>query len=331
MASALQRAVAAILASRSVVLATHTNPDGDAIGSILGLAHALTGLGIIALPLSSDGVPDIYSWMPGASTVQSRTLQRHFDVALVCDAGKLERIGGPVMPAVRSAKTTIDIDHHVADGVFGDIRLVDAKSASTAEVAWRLIVALERASGRLLRSRAIAECLMTGIITDTGGFRYPAVEPRTFRLAAILQSLGAHPAPICERVFEDRTPGSLKLLGRALSDIQSTPDGSVVWAAVRRSDFTDLNASDADTEGIVTVVRSTRGATIGILFRELSGGSIRVSLRAREGADVNAVAKAFGGGGHHLAAGCTLDAPLEAAVAAVVEEAHRQLRGLQTG
>ena len=182
-----------------------------------------------------------------------------------------------------------------------------------------------RRQAATLPRQQIADCLMTGIITDTGSFRYLNVTPRTFALSAELQRLGAIPANIAELVYENQSYASVKILGRALDSLQTTPDGRVAWAHVTAQDFADLNAVDADTEGIVSHVRAIRGTQIGILFREVPGKKIRISLRARDGADVNKIANVFGGGGHKLAAGCSLDPPLADVEAQVIAETIRQL------
>ena len=320
-----KKAVQALCAAERIVLAGHVNPDGDTLGCVLALTHALKALGKDVTPLSTDGVPDIYRWLPGAEWVQTGTGRRDFDLAIVCDAGAFERVGRSIIPVLESAPVLLDIDHHVADGPFGQIRILDAGAAATAELVWQLIRVLSVAVGRELANKEIADCLMTGLITDTGSFRYMNVTPLTFTLAARLQRLGALPAPISELVFENRSFASIKLLGRALDSVQVSPDGRVAWGHVTAADLAALHASDADTEGIVNHIRAINGVQVGILFREIPGMKVRISLRAREGADVNKVANAFGGGGHRLAAGCSLEPPLAEVEKAVIAETLRQL------
>jgi len=316
---------AAIDAAQKIVLAGHVNPDGDSLGSVLALARVLRKAGKDVTAISSDGVPDIYRWMPDSELIVRGTERRDFDLAIVCDSGALERVGRSVIPAIESAPKLIDIDHHVADGVFGDIRILDATAAATAELIWLLVQWLGKLWGGRLVDKEVAECLMTGLITDTGSFRFLNVTPRTLQLAARLQKLGAIPAPIAELVFENKSYNSVKLLGRAIDSIQRSEDGRVAWAHVTAQDFADLGATDAETEGIVNHVRSINGVQVGILFREVPGMRVRISLRARDGADVNRIANAFGGGGHKLAAGCSVSPPLADVEAAVVAETLRQL------
>jgi len=320
LAGALAQAASQLRQARRVVLATHVNPDGDTLGSALALAHALRASGSEAVVLSQDGVPDIYTWLPGAGTVLTQTESRDFDLGVVCDTGTLARVGSRVRPAIEAARRSLCVDHHVAEGDFGDIRLVDSTSASTGEIVWHLL----RSMGAHL-DRAIADCLLCAIVTDTGSFKYPNTTPATLRIAADLVERGADPAAINELVFENRSLASLKLLGRALDSLQVSHDGQIAWAHVRARDYEELGASDEETEGIVGHVRAVRGARVGLLFREIPGRKIRVSLRSREGYDVNAVAQKFGGGGHRLAAGCSLDPPLEEAERLLLAEAARHL------
>ncbi len=312
-------AAEAIARAQSVVLACHVNPDGDTLGSALALAHALKRMGKRAVVLSHDGVPDIYHWMPGAEWVQKETDERDFDLSIVCDTGTSERVGR-AKEAVESARMTLNIDHHVAEGEFGKIRVVNPKAAATGE----LVHGLLKAMGAEI-DKKIAECLMCAIVTDTGSFRYMNVTPHTFQVAGELMARGAWPATISELVFENRSVASIKLLGRALDSLRVSDDGQIAWAHIRAKDYKALGASDEDSEGIVGHVRAVKGSCVGILFREIPGKKIRISLRSREGYDVNAVAQVFGGGGHKLAAGCSIDAPLEEAERMVLAEAAKHL------
>lgn len=317
---AIEQAADAIRAAKNIVLSCHINPDGDALGSILGLSHALIAMGKTVVPVSHDGVPDIYQWMPGSKTVVRDSDRRDFDLAIVCDTGTTDRIGRAA-EVINSAPVSINIDHHVAEGDFGQIRIIDTKASATGELIYRLLVAL----GAPITAE-IAQCLMCAIITDTGSFRYLNTTSETFAIASHLMDCGAVPADISELVFENRTLGSVKLLGRALDSLQMASDGRVAWAHVNAQDFADLDATDAETEGIVNHVRAVRTAQVGILFREIPGKKVRISLRSREGFDVNKVAQVFGGGGHHLAAGCSADPPLADAEAAVIAEVIRHLK-----
>jgi len=316
----LSEAAAAIGESRSIVLACHVNPDGDALGSLLGLALALIPLGKDLVCLSQDGVPDILRFLPGTEMVVTTTDIPAFDLALVVDSGELARVGESVKPLVARAGRVVDIDHHVTAGAFGDIRVLDAQAASTAEIVYALLQTLG-----VPITPDIATCLFTGVITDTGSFRFQNVTPNTLRVAAKLLEAGAPPAHISENVFENRTFAATRLLGSALSALSQTPDGQVIWTHITAQDFRTLGATDQDTEGVVNYVRGVRGAEVGILFREMETGKIRVSLRSRESVNVAEIAARFGGGGHRMASGCTVDAPLAEAEQAVVRAVQEAL------
>ena len=314
---ALIAAAQAIRESKTVVLACHVNPDGDALGSLLALALALRPLGKEVTCLSEDGVPDILRFLPGSDLISRSTDIPTFDLALVVDSGELARVGEQVRPMVSRARRAVNIDHHVVAGTFGDIRVLDSGAASTAEIVYALLQTLE-----IPLSPEIATCLFTGIITDTGSFRFQNVTPGTLRTAALLVAAGASPPLISENVFENKTFAGTRLLGRALSSLSQSPDGRIVWAHITAADFRSLGAIDAETEGVVNYVRGIRGAEVGMLFREMDNGRIRVSLRSRESVNVAELAQDFGGGGHRMASGCTLNVPLPDAELALVAAAQ---------
>jgi phosphoesterase RecJ-like protein len=311
----LQSAVSAITAAHKIVLACHVNPDGDALGSLLGLGLAIQ----IAFPkkdlvfLSQDGVPEILRFLPGSERVQKETSRKDFDLAIALDSGDLKRVGLKVLPTVSSAPVQMDIDHHVGEGAFGDIRLLDSRASATAEIVFDLIDALEIPIGP-----EIATCLLTGIITDTGSFRFMNVTPRTLRISAALIEAGASPAVISEQVFDNRPFAATKLMGLALATLAESADGRIVWAHVAREAFDATGATDEDTEGFINYIRSVRGAQIALLFREIEKGRVRISLRSIEGVDVSVIAAQFGGGGHRMASGCSYRGSLPNAEAALV-------------
>ncbi len=321
----IPQAVEAIREAQDIVLACHVNPDGDALGSMLGLALSLLPLGKRLTILSQDGVPDIYKFLPGTHLVQTTTDTPRFDLALVLDSGDLSRVGSRVQPLIARAGRVVDIDHHAVAGAFGDIRVLDPRAASTSEIVYALLQAMN-----LPVSPEVATCLFTGVITDTGSFRFQNVTPNTFRVAADLLEAGAPPAHVSENVFENRTFAATQLLGHALSSLGQTPDGRIVWAHITAQDFALLGATDEDTEGVVNYVRGVRGADVGILFREMAAPpgetpKIRISLRSRETVNVALIAQSFGGGGHRMAAGCTLALPLPETERAVVEAVRAAL------
>lgn len=326
LAASIPEAAEAIEAAQRIVMACHVNPDGDALGSMLGLAHALSSLGKSLTLLSQDGVPEKYGFLPGVDLVRRTSDFPNFDLALVLDSGDLSRIGDHIRPIIGGARRVVDIDHHAVAGAFGDIRVLDHRAASTSEIVYALIAAMG-----IPLTPAIATCLFTGVITDTGSFRFQNVTPNTFRVAALLLEGGAPPAYVSENVFENRNFAATRLLGSALASLSQTVDGKIIWAHITTDDFAAAGATDEETEGVVTYVRGVRGANVGILFREIAAvdgeeTKIRVSLRSRENVNVAMIAQKFGGGGHRMASGCTLAMPLaeaESTMIAAVAEAMK--------
>ena len=306
--------------AQSIVMACHVNPDGDALGSMLGLAIALRNAGKDVTCVSSDGVPDIYMFLPGQSTILTTPPDRTWDLGIVLDSGDLDRIGGAISLVDRSSRL-LNIDHHATAKGFGHTQLVNATAASTAEIVYGLIGVLD-----LPMTEDIATCLYTGITTDTGSFRFQNVTTSTFAIAAALRESGAPTAMISETVFDNRSLAATHLLGSALASIETASDGRIVWTHVTHAEFTRLGATDEDTEGFVNYARNVRGAEVGLLFRELADGRARVSLRGRQSVDVGAIAKTFGGGGHRMAAGCTMPPPLADAIRTVVAAAEQELQ-----
>lgn len=304
------------------MIAGHVSPDGDALGCVLALTHALRAMGKSVTPLSVDGVPEIYRWLPGSEWI-ARTADGPFDLAILCDAGTPDRVGD-VGELARTAGDTIVIDHHASESAFGRVRVVNPRAAATGEIVYSLLRHM-----RVPFSKDIADCLLCAIVTDTGSFRFMNVTSSTFRVAAALMRYGACPAAISELVFETRSLASLKLLGRALDALQITPDGRISWSVLTAKDFHELGASDEDTEGIVTHVRAVRGTDVGVLLRELPEGGVRVSLRSRRDTDVSAIAERFGGGGHVSAAGCTLKTGLHEATISILSALNADVTSLR--
>ena len=315
----MPNAIAAIAAAHRIVLACHVNPDGDALGSLLGLALGLIALGKEVVPLSSDGVPPSLTFLPGAELVRRDTDRRDFDLAIVVDSGDLTRIGN-ARSAIESAPVVMDVDHHVTGAPFGQIRLIDGDAAATAEIVFDMLTSLD-----VEVTIPVAENLLCGILTDTGSFRFRNTTPRTFQIASALTAIGASPNPIAEMVFENRPFAAQKILGRALDAMRATDGGRIVYGALTQADFAATGASDADTDGISSQFGAVRGAVVALFLRETKEGKWRVSLRSREPFDVSAVAAQFGGGGHRLASGCTMTGTLAQAEAALLAAVRGRL------
>lgn len=300
------------------LIAGHGNPDGDCLGCMCALGIGLRRLGKSVTLLSPDGVPELYRFLPESERiVDAPPAGWVCDAAIVVDCEDLERVG-EALGAVRACATTIEIDHHPSMVRESALALVDPSAASTAEV---LLPVLTDAGVTITPD--IACCLLTAIVTDTGSFRFSNVRPSTLRTAADLMEAGASTSAVAQKIYEERSFAAVKLTGLALSTLETTANGRVAYASVTQAHLRETGASDTDTEGIPNSVRAIRGVDVGVLFREAPDGNTRVSLRSRDGFDVSKVARVFGGGGHPVASGCTVDRPLAEARVLVIEAVRR--------
>jgi len=296
--------IAALIRSRaSAALLCHVHPDGDALGSMLGLALALERLGKRVVRVSSDGVPPPYDFLPRSRAVR-RTLPRTLPpLGIVLDCDGPARLGAVGRRAAKIRQIVV-IDHHATGKPFRGVRWVDPRASAVGEQVSELLAALD-----VPLDTDIATCLYTAILTDTGRFSYSNVTPRALRTAGRLVQAGADPGAIFQQVYETKSLGQAALLGAALSNLTTADAGRIVLSTLTRADFAAAGAGDSDTEGIIDQVRAVRQAEVAVLLVERDA-EVRCSLRSRGRADVARVAEEMGGGGHPQAAGCTLAGPL---------------------
>lgn len=292
-----------------ILVFCHVAPDGDCIGSTLGMVQGLLQLGKRAIAVGVDPVPRTFRTMPGANSlfVPWEEVEGEWDLALVLDCGDLDRVGAG-LPVVSKAKRSVNVDHHITNTVFGDYNYLDFTSAATGELVYLIL----RELGVTI-DFPIATCLYTAIAADTGGFKYDNSGPRTFRVAADLVEAGAQPYEVASNIWENETIARLSLLSQALATLQVDPSGQIAWISVTREIIERTGASEEDVEGLVNYARKVSGVEVGLLFRETPDGKIRVGLRSRRSVDVGTIAKSFGGGGHARAAGCGMTTDIEEA------------------
>ena len=306
-ASTLQQA-------QRVAIGCHVNPDGDTMGSALALSFALESAGKTTLLLCQDAVPDNLRFLPASDRFRSDPEGFQADLGLLVDLEGLGRLGR-LADYFRSLPRLVTVDHHEPQDELGDVRVIDTSAASTAELAYRVIVELG-----VPFSLDMATALLTGLVTDTGGFRFPNTRPEDLELAARWARSGANLTSIFEHAYERRSFSAQRLMGRALAGLQRSADGQTVWAALALNDFIETGCTDADTDGIVNHLRAIQDAEVAVLFRESRPGMIRISLRSKGRMDVAAIAHKLGGGGHRNAAGCSLGGSLHDAVNATLAE-----------
>ena len=297
----------AIRAKQTFLISSHTNPEGDAIGSMLALSLGLKSLGKKVQVLNQDPVPEVLAFLPGAEDIAHQLHSSiRFDAALVLDCGNQDRLGNAVQ-AVTQAEKIINIDHHTGNSRFGDINLVDPAASSTAEIIYDLLQAIP-----IEFTKPVAENIYTGILTDTGSFHYSNTSAKAFTVAKACLLAGVDPWGLAEKIYESQPLARLRLLQLALATLEVTEDGRIGSMTVSKKMMEASGASAGLTEDFINYPRSLKGTEVALLFREISAEEYRISLRSRGTVDVAEIARAFQGGGHPNAAGCTLGGSLSA-------------------
>ncbi len=306
----LERAARLIRSAHSPLLVCHVAPDGDAIGSLSGLGRALRQMKLEPTTACSDPIPSRFRYIPGAGDIV-RNAKFSFDLVISLDCSDLERLGHFVhMPAFDSAPL-LNIDHHLTNLHFGTVDLVDAEASSTAEVVLRLLDHM----GVSLDTE-LATCLLTGIVTDTRGFRTSNVTIQVMEATLRLMKAGASLPGITRCGLDRRPTAAIQLWGTALANLQSA--GRVIWTSITPEMRRAAGYSGNGDAGLVSFLISAEDADVAAVFVEREDGRIEIGLRALPGFDVGHVALVLGGGGHALAAGCTLPGPMEKAQARVL-------------
>ncbi len=298
----MQRILDAIRRGRTFLVVAHARPDGDSVGSTLGLYHMLRTAGKEPVVYSQDPIPDNYRFLPGSGDiVLELTAGRMFDAVFLLDCSELERVGDH-WEAVGQSGPVINIDHHLSNEQFADISLIDTRASSTAELLCRVAEGLG-----LELSKEAADCLYTGILTDTGGFCYGNTGRDSLLAAARLVGRGADPQWISENVYESSPIAKIRLLANAMKSLEFHLDGRVGSMVVTQADFAACGALPEHTEGFVDLPRSVRGVQVSILFTETADRFYKISLRSKGSVNIERVARFFGGGGHMNAAACRVE------------------------
>lgn len=320
----IERLAEWLKAQDDVVLLGHISPDGDATGSNLAVWHALRALGRRAVVCLPGGVPKLYANLPGAASALDTADELPFapKAALSIDVSEHARLGEAGMRIYDACPRRAMLDHHATNPGFGELYALDGDAAAAGELA----VALIEAMGLRL-TLEMAECLFVAISTDCGNFNYSNTRPETFRAAAKCVEAGLDVAPVTARLYRTRSLGRTRLLGLVLAGLEISPDGRMAWARLTEDMLRDSGALREENEGIVNYLLEIDGVRFAALA-EQRGEQTKFSLRSKTGLDVaREIAVPLGGGGHARAAGVTLDLPMEAALARVLDLAGETLRG----
>lgn len=312
----LDVAVRIIRESGTVGLASHVNPDGDGVGSLLAMTAVLLRLGKevhASLPEPSQYPPQ-YLFLPGGDLLsRPDDMPGGMDLFVALDCSNLERLGR-LRSRAEEARLVINLDHHEDNQFFAHLNLVDPEASSTSELVYRL---MRRAGWEITPD--VATCLYTGLVTDTGRFQHRNTGPRALAVASDLAAAGADLPLISREVYENQSLAYTRLLGRALQRAEVLEDLGLVYSYITQKDLLDTGASLPETEDLIDHLRSVRGTRMAALFKELDDGRVRVSLRSRNGVEVGPIARSLGGGGHANAAGYTSETDIEGSLARLME------------
>ena len=316
---AAEQVAARIRAGRNFLITSHRNPDGDALGSGLALQRLIRQMGKAASMQVRDGFHASLYNIPGAREVAvldtlPSDYPKGYDGVFTMECPEVDRTGYPVLPG-----PVVNIDHHLGNQMYGEINYLDLDAPSVGE----MVLQINRRHLKLPLDAETATAMYVSLATDTGFFRYHNTTLRAFEAAEELVRAGVVPGDVSLWINESSPRGAIKLLGLCLSTLELTSDGKIATVELPRRFFAEAGAAPEDTEGIVNYGRMIDGVLVSALLKEIDGKSTRVSMRAKPGVDVQAVAAMFGGGGHKAASGCTM--PFELA------EAKSKLVGILRG
>jgi len=298
--------------SNHILIATHTNPDGDAIGSLIAMGLCLDVLNKKTTLYNESPIPAVYRFLPAVNRVVRNIKNENYDLAVILDCGNLKRIGMAVS-AVRQIPITVNIDHHVTNTRFGHLQLIDTSACATAEIVYRLIKQMD-----VPLDKAIATSIYTGILTDTGSFRFSNTNRAAFSICQEMVGLGVDPYNIAQHVYGAYSLGRIKLLNLALDSIEISDNGKLSIMTLTQDMFHETHTQAEDVDGLINYAKRIEDVKVAALIQENRNGKEKsknfnrfdVSLRSDGTVDVASIAASFGGGGHFIAAGFSIETTL---------------------
>ena len=298
--------------SRHILLISHTNPDGDAMGSLIAAGLFLKALNKKTTLYNESPIPAVYRFLPQVGRVVREMENGAYDLAVILDCSDLDRVGKAVT-AVKQIPMIVNIDHHITNTNFGHIQLIDTSACATSEIVYRLI----KHAGVPL-DNAVATALYTGILTDTGSFRFSNTNRAAFAICQEMLNLGVDPYDISQHVYGPYSLGRIKLLNLALDSIEISNNGKVSIMTLTKNMFDETHTQPEDGDGLINYAKRIKDIKVAALIQEHHNGKgpskdpnmYHVSLRSDGSVDVAAIASIFGGGGHACAAGFNIESTL---------------------
>ncbi len=323
----MDKIIKAINAAQAVLVASHVNPDGDAIGSLLSTGLALKSLGKKVFMYNESPIPAVYRFLDSVNEI-SRDLDEGFDcdTAVILDCGSMERVGQAIQ-RLKKIKTLINIDHHVTNDGFGDFHLVDYEACATSEIIYRLMKQLE-----VDIDPPMAAAIYTGILTDTGSFRFSNTNAAAFAICNEMVEMGVDPYMVARHVYGTYSLGRIKLLNLALDSIEIWCNGKLSIMTLTQEMMKKTGTQPEDADGLINYARRIEDVQVAAMIHELDGvasagndfkSKFHVSLRSDGAVDVSQIAAVFGGGGHESAAGFSIESSLADLKARLIELAGK--------
>lgn len=306
--------------AESIIILTHEMPDGDAIGSSLAMYNGLKSLGKdVEVVMSNNS--KVFDFLPGANEIKEEGTKSVYDLAIALDCGDIKRLNG-YTEYFENANSRIEIDHHGINTMFADYNFVNPAAPACAQI---LITVLEHLGIEI--TKEIGTCLLTGIITDTGGFKYQGVSAETFEFVAQLINNGVNVPSIYKRVLQVISKNRFELRKIAMNRLEFLEDGKIAFTYILKSDEESLNAESDAHEGIVEMGRDVEGVEVSIFLRENNDrDGFKISLRSNDYVNVADICVLFNGGGHIRAAGGNIKLSLEEAKQRIVDECKKYLK-----
>lgn len=293
--------------SNNLFLATHTNPDGDAIGSLIAMGLSLEALNKRTTLYNESPIPAVYRFLPFADRIVNYVDKANiYDTAIILDCSDLERIGKAVS-MVNKIPIIINIDHHITNTCYGDFQLIKTSACATTEIVYKLMKDMA-----VPINKAIAASIYTGILTDTGSFRFSNTNRAAFEICEEMVELGVDPYSIAQHVYGTYSLGRIKLLNMALDSIEISYNGRLSMMTLTRDMFYETDTRTEDADGLINYAKSIEDVKVAVLIQELQNKNkqFHVSLRSNGTVNVAEIASSFGGGGHFNAAGFSIESTL---------------------
>ncbi len=302
--------------AQNIAIFTHESPDGDAIGSTLSVYLALKQIGKEAKMYIPE-YSRLFNFLPGASEIKNKLDDEEFDLAISVDCANLKRLVGKEY--FENAKETIVIDHHESNDMYGDINYVDSAAPACAQI---LVSILQYYNVEI--TQELGTTLLTGIITDTGGFKHQGITPETFEFAAELLRKGVDVSTLYSKVLETRTRANFELSKRVSERMEFLEDGKIAFTYITKQDEIETNAEPGDHEGLVEIARSIEGVEVSVFIRQRDDEEYyKVSMRSKNNINVSDICYLFGGGGHIRAAGCLIKGDVEKVKEKIIKETKK--------